>query len=316
MSIKAWEVYIKCPFCGTIATLYDYYENTSSEREEIFVVLSIGTGTKGIIIKDGPVLECNKFKCNNCGKESLYDDIFTEKYCKVEDLNKYKRSLINGILRTPYHCHKVSFSDWREEWGEEPALTRLIKMYPKDKELLTLKKVYDNIHVYGVQSVTKYEINTDTVSREQFLMPEILGKIYLGNRVKTIAPHTFESCTKLSDVFLPDSITQIGEYAFADSGLRKIHTSKNISVIEKRAFANTYISEFFFPDNIKEIQKECFLNCPYLNKLWIPAGASIGNNAFKGCNGLRKIQVANTVSKNEINSWGLPKKCQIEKYSI
>ncbi len=313
MAINAWEVYIKCPFCGNITTRYDYHENTSSDNTEIFAVLNVGRQSRHFTLgspNGNPV-----FICGNCGKESVYDDIFTEEYCKVENIDKYKRALINGIIYAR-HQNKVSFSDWDEDWGEEPALTRLIKMYPKDKDLLALKRVYQNIHSHGTKSVTKYEINTTIVSRSQFILPEVVKKIYFGNNVIVISPHTFEDCTALSDIFLPDSITQIGEYAFANSGLSTIHTSKNIVTIGKRAFANTWISKFFFPDNIKEIHEECFLNCVNLRELWIPKDVSIGIDAFKGCEKLKKIQVANTVLPSDIKLWGLPGDCLIERYHV
>ena len=73
MSINLMEVYMKCPVCGEITTKHDYHENTSSDRFEYFLVLN---GKN----------QC--FVCPFCKNETSYDHIFTEGYCKVEDLEK------------------------------------------------------------------------------------------------------------------------------------------------------------------------------------------------------------------------------------
>lgn len=304
MSINTWEVYIKCPHCGKITTCFDYHENTSSDRSELFEVLNQGEQS------------FQQFICS-CGKETPYEDIFTPEYCSVENLEKYKYTL-RRQMRFADKRNQVCFSDWAydfgKDYGEEPALSHLISMYPLDEELKKIKYAYHLLHTYGKRVVTKCELDTKTVSRENILAPESLTKVYLTNRVEEIAPHTFENCEALEDIFLPQSITTIGEYAFAGSNLHKVHTSDSLTYIGARAFAHTLISRFYFPQSITEIGEECFADCIYLNNLWIPKQVTIGNNSFIGCENLRNIQIHRSIPVDIVNTWGLTSNCVITWY--
>ena len=313
MSINLWEVYLKCPHCGEITTAYDYHENTSSDNTEIFCVLNIGKQSNHFW--SGNPMQESCFMCTQCHCETPYEIIFTEKNCQVEDLDQYKVSLRRHI-RWADKNGNVTFSDWDPNWGEEPALSRLIAMYPSDTELIRIKKAYRMLHLYGKRAVSKIEVHSESVTREMILVPEALEKVYLGNEVKRIKSHTFENCESLSDIFIPDSVSSIGEYAFARSALHKVHVSDNTIEIGKKAFFHTWISRFFFPEAIQSVGEECFAECPYLNNLWIPPKVQIERNAFANCEGLKHIQIAKNVPAEVIAMWGLNENCTIERYEV
>lgn len=305
MSIDTWEVYIKCPYCGKETTKYDHHENTSSDRSELFVILGQEDNSS------------RGFVCS-CGKETPYNSIFRPEYCRVENLEKYKHALRRQI-KFADRTNRVYFSDWAYDFGldhggEEPALSHLISLYPADEDLKKIKKAYNLLHTYGKKAVTKCEWNAKTVCRENILVPEALSKVYLGDNVEVIAPHTFQDCESLTDIFLPRSLKEIGEYAFANSDLHKVHTSDSLTYIGVRAFAHTWISRFFFPENIAEIGEECFADCVYLNNLWIPKQVIIGKNAFVGCRNLKSIQIHRSIPVDVVNTWGLSSDCVITWY--
>ena len=57
-------------------------------------------------------------------------------------------------------------------------------------------------------------------------------------------------------------------------------------------------------------------DCPYLNNVWIPSSVIVGHNAFAQCSNLKHIQIAESVSQETVNTWGLSENCVIEKYKI
>lgn len=313
MSINIWEVYLKCPKCGETTTAYDYHENTSSDNTEIFCVLNIGKQSNHLWLGNPMREPC--FRCPHCNSETSYGEMFSEGNCQVENLDRYKVSLRRHI-RWADKNGNVTFSDWDPNWGEEPALSRLIAMYPLDTELKRIKEAYRMLHLYGKRAISKIEVHSKLVSREMILVPEVLERVYLGNEVKRIDSHTFENCEALSDIFIPDSVFAIGDHAFARSGLYKVHVSNNIKDIGKKAFFHTWISRFFFPEAIQNVGAECFAECPYLNNLWIPPNVHIGQNAFADCQSLKRVQVAGTVPAEVIDTWGLNEDCTIERYEI
>lgn len=290
-----------------------YHENTSSDNTEIFCVLNIGKQSNHLWL--GNPMKESVFICPHCKNETNYNLMFTEGKCWVEDLERYKVSLRRHI-RWADKNGNVSFSDWDPDWGEEPALTRLISMYPSDNELKRIKDAYKLLHIYGKRAVVKQEINEEIVSRELILVPEALERVYLGNSVKKINAHAFENCEALDDIFIPDSVTAIGEYAFAGSNLHKIHVSNCVTYIGKRAFSHTWINKFFFPDTIMLIGEECFADCFYLNNLWIPPNVQIGRNAFAECHNLKHIQISEMIQNDVIDTWGLSPNCTIERYTV
>ena len=69
------------------------------------------------------------------------------------------------------------------------------------------------------------------------------------------------------DVVIPDTVTTIGEWAFANTGLTRIK----------------------LPKGLKSIGQGAFAGCEYLKSVSIPAGVtSIGERAFSGCRALAK----------------------------
>lgn len=91
--------------------------------------------------------------------------------------------------------------------------------------------------------------------------------------VKTIAPHAFDSCDKLTSVTLPNSVNKIGKNAFSycDS-LTTVVIPPSVNTIEKNAFSNcdklsvAYVNCAQPPKNGDKI----FDNCPSLDSIVVP----------------------------------------------
>ena len=81
---------------------------------------------------------------------------------------------------------------------------------------------------------------------------------YEGDRLTLI-----EDVKGVSKIIIPDSVTEIGDYAFADC-----YSLKSITV----------------PDSVTEIGKEAFLNCESLESIIVPNSVTeIGKEAFRFC---------------------------------
>lgn len=88
--------------------------------------------------------------------------------------------------------------------------------------------------------------------------------------VTAIADSAFFECGSLRTVTIPDSVTTIGNLAFALSGLTAVT----------------------IPDNVQTIGYSAFGMCNYLEKVTIPASVtSLGDRAFMGCSRLERAEV-------------------------
>ena len=63
-----------------------------------------------------------------------------------------------------------------------------------------------------------------------------LKKVGLPIHLKKLATHVFSSCENLTQIELPEALQNIGMYALAGTGLRKVTISQNVEQIKKGAF--------------------------------------------------------------------------------
>lgn len=147
---------------------------------------------------------------------------------------------------------------------------------------------------------------------------------YDGLPVTKIADNAFQSCSGITQVVLPESISSVGKYAFADCGsltaisfnsetcsigtaafsgcdrLVTVNLPSKIGAIPNEAFKScTSLTEIFLPSTVVAIGKEAFMNTG-LTRATVPASTiSIGENAFMSCPAIEYFAVdsANTSFK-------------------
>lgn len=86
------------------------------------------------------------------------------------------------------------------------------------------------------------------------------------------------------NVTVPDSVTFIGDEAFAGSMLESINIPAGVTSIGKRAFAESKIAAISIPDSVKSIGDSAFEECGKLADVTLGGGiTSIGANVFRRC---------------------------------
>ena len=100
--------------------------------------------------------------------------------------------------------------------------------------------------------------------------------------------------TEITDLVIPSSVTNIGNYSFwGFNGLTTITIPNSVTSIGYRAFRNCHgLSSVTIPNSVTTIGEEAFCGCIGLTSINIPAGVtSIGGYAFYGCNSLNSVTV-------------------------
>lgn len=117
-------------------------------------------------------------------------------------------------------------------------------------------------------------------------------------------------CKNLSNIILPDTISVINDFAFAD--LENLETVENfedideISSINKGVFRNcNSLSNISLPENILSVYPNAFCSCYNFNSIDFSNITYIGANAFNGCISLQNLNLSNI---NNIET-GAFKKC-------
>ena len=115
--------------------------------------------------------------------------------------------------------------------------------------------------------------------------------------VAKIGERAFSGCIGLKEIILPQSLTEIGEYAFNKTALASITLPQSIDKVGNGWFSDCkYLETVNFDGKIKEIGNSAFIGCISLKNIEIPSSVvSIGNSAFRGCISLKNIEIPSSV---------------------
>ncbi|KAA6376939.1 MAG: hypothetical protein EZS28_027533, partial [Streblomastix strix] len=136
--------------------------------------------------------------------------------------------------------------------------------------------------------------------------------------VSKIGDYAFLGCSKMTEIIFPQTLTEIGSYAFLSGYLTSIVLDDNLEKIGKLAFCGqrnlisaviggtnltigdnafegcTILSALTFTGSITSIGKKSFYNCPSLTSLVLPSTLkSIGEEGFRGCIALTYLVIMN-----------------------
>ncbi len=135
---------------------------------------------------------------------------------------------------------------------------------------------------------------------------------YLGTPVTGIADNAFDgnnysSNTKITDVKIPESITEIGYRAFyCCSSISTIEIPASVTKIGLEAFEScSSLSSVTFANGIQlaEIPEECFSSTG-IEALYIPDSVvRISSNAFNSCESLKTVSATSQSKLKEIKSY-------------
>ena len=120
-----------------------------------------------------------------------------------------------------------------------------------------------------------------------------LKSIEIPNSVSDIGKWAFYHCSLVS-LSIPNSVRHIGEWAFAGcEDLKCLNLSNGISKLENGVFSGCYeLEKVVVPKSVRSIGKNAFSYCKKLKTIYLPEGIRvIGENPFIGCENLQSIVV-------------------------
>ncbi len=175
----------------------------------------------------------------------------------------------------------------------------------------------------GIKSIVMNGV--ETIDQYAFYYSQNLESVSMNN-VITIGYQAFGSCSKITEVVIPESTTAIGNYAFRNCNkLEKVTINGNVAYIytsyDYSPFfglaslkevvlgeAVTEVYDYLFREcknlekvtlsnNITNIKQHAFYNCYKLNDIELPSNLEvIGQYAFYSCKGLDKITLPATLT--------------------
>ena len=129
--------------------------------------------------------------------------------------------------------------------------------------------------------------------------PGLKGEYSIRKGVKVIGNSAFWLCSSLTNINIPNSVTNIGDEAFLScESLTSINIPNSVTNIGSLAFDGcNSLTSINIPNNMTNIEVGAFLGCESLNSINIPNSVTnIGDLAFRGCYSLTSINIPNSVT--------------------
>ena len=158
-----------------------------------------------------------------------------------------------------------------------------------------------------------YELNDDStayvvvglcnVTTKDIVLPKSIG----GRDVVGIKAYAFKGYDNIESVSIPESMTNIGDYAFYGcSTLNKITFAKNskLTTIGEYAFTDCVsIATITLPNSLKVIGANAFERCNGIKQIAIPKSVeTLSANAFRDCLTLKTVTFSNNSSLSTIGT--------------
>ena len=124
--------------------------------------------------------------------------------------------------------------------------------------------------------------------------------------ITRIPSYAFQGATNLAEVLIPDTVTSIGNYAFADTALTKLELPENLTTIGARILqGNKGVSEVIIPKSVTEMHYNVAGNTGSFDGSQVQEAEfeegmkNIPAYAFQGATNLKKVSVPDTVTSIE-----------------
>lgn len=150
------------------------------------------------------------------------------------------------------------------------------------------------------EHVVKYKlVDPTTIDVNSFNQCSNITSVILPNTLTTIGDAAFYYCINLASIRIPNSVTTIGDYAFTEcSSLVNITIPKNITEIGEGVFKTcTNLTSVTIPNGVTSIGDQAFYECTSLTSLIIPNNVTeIGEFCFISCTSLTNVIIGNNVT--------------------
>lgn len=234
------------------------------------------------------------------------------KYLKKFDTHSEYQTYINGqdaILPNVSYCvnnNDVHYNPYfppivaKFNVTDTSSATSLYFYYAEEGYEEFWKRAVDSfskIEIDGVD-VSPSDLDADegkylfTTTGEHIVKYSLIDETSIGNGA-------FVSCTGLTNITIPDSVTTIGGAAFQScTGLTNITLPNNITSIDSTIFYGcTGLTSIIIPDSVTTIGNSAFVDCSSLTSIIIPNSVTtIDGYAFSDCTGLTSVTIGNSVT--------------------
>ena len=286
-----------------VANSYEYTDGYCSKDNTLTMQSFTGTGTrimKLLLPKSLTTIEAGALN------EFVYDLTIQEGITAIPD-NAFENCSRLASVSLPESLETIGASAFRGAGLKEiaiPANVRSIGNYA-----FAGRSSYDYYDYYSSSTS-----NSTSRWRHYCESNGYLRKVTIpaNSRLTTIPEGAFVGNSNLKEVsILCDSITSIGQGAFAGCGMDTVVLPPNLTALSRLAFGYcTRLKYIAMPNSLTSIVDNAFVGCSSLDNVQFPTKLqSIGHHAFADCTKLRNVDIPGLVT--EIGDYAF-KDCNVQ----
>lgn len=205
----------------------------------------------------------------------------------------YKTTKPSGILNIPNDVVGIAYDAFYQctDLSGELKIPDSVK-YINQHAFHWINRNYIDLYIGdGVEIIGKSAFNNTTFRLKK-----------MGANVRKIESSAFNQCKGRywnENLVFPDTLVEIGNNAFNDSGIVNFVVPKNITKLGIGVFQScAQLKSITFHENITEIGKWCFSSCNALTgEITLPSKITyIGEQLFRGCTGITKITLGSNIT--------------------
>lgn len=205
----------------------------------------------------------------------------------------YKTTKPSGILNIPNDVVGIAYDAFYQctDLSGELKIPDSVK-YINQQAFHWINRNYIDLYIGdGVEIIGKSAFNNTTFRLKK-----------MGANVRKIESSAFNQCKGRywnENLVFPDTLVEIGDNAFKDSGIVNFVVPKNITKLGIGVFQScAQLKSITFHENITEIGKWCFSSCNALTgEITLPSKITyIGEQLFRGCTGITKITLGSNIT--------------------
>ena len=142
-----------------------------------------------------------------------------------------------------------------------------------------------------------------------------INRVVIESGVTTVGSYAFSNCDNLTAAELPGTLTAIGDYAFAWSGIAEITIPDGVVTIGAGAFQETKLVDVVIPDSVTTIGESAFRYCEEMKTLHLGSGlTTVEGYAFDRCEAAVTLSVDNRAFVLEDNALLNAEKTRLIQY--
>ena len=163
-----------------------------------------------------------------------------------------------------------------------------------------MENTIGNVEAISVDGQTVTLTFTDIVNEigEEAFYDFPLTSVTIPNSVTMIGDKAFADCLSLTFISLPNSVTKIGDEAFRNCDLTSITIPNSVTEIGNYAFYScSSLTSVTIPNSVTQIGDAAFVGCKSLTSVTMPNSVTmIGERAFEDCSSLASVTIPNSVT--------------------